>query len=109
MKVLIPIIILLTSTALLLMACGGPSAEAHQNAGATLQQQGDFSGAINEFEEAIRLDSKSASAYNSRGLAHLNLNQPAVGLAPGDVDIPEVAGTGRLELDGLVEFRDPLL
>ena len=39
-----------------------------------LQQEGRLAGAIEEFNEAIRLDSKSATVYNRRGVAYLNLD-----------------------------------
>jgi len=52
------------------------SAFAHLNLGAALSMDGfDLPGALNQFSEAIRLDSKSAAAYYSKGRVLFELNR----------------------------------
>ena len=55
-------------------ACGGQSeTNKHDSAGVKLQTQGDFLGAIEEFNEAIRLDPGNSNAYTNRGFAYNQL------------------------------------
>src|SRR5437660_12606242 len=52
------------------------SAFAQLNLGAALSMDGfDLPGALNQFSEAIRLDSKSAAAYYSKGRVLFELNR----------------------------------
>src|SRR5207245_3905177 len=52
------------------------SAFAHLNLGAALSMDGfDLPGALNQFSEAIRLDSKSAASYYSKGRVLFELNR----------------------------------
>ncbi len=60
--------------ALVIASCG-ISAEQHFEVGLELHQQGRFEEAIQDYDEAIRLDPQRIEAYNNRGRAYLNLDQ----------------------------------
>ena len=69
-------VVLLCALALALSTCGGSSeALQHSNNAKRLADQGKLNEAIVELDEAIRLDPKLASAYNSRGVAYKDLGQ----------------------------------
>lgn len=82
-----PLLAVMVSLALLLAATLTPAcsrgaktaeAQAHQQAGAALAAKGDWSGAVKEYTEAIKLDPKWYLSYQGRGYAYLKL---------GDVDL----------------------
>ena len=65
------------SVMLLAAACGGglSAAKQHFNAGFELQDQGRLTEAIQDYDEAIRLDPQFTHAYNNRGIAYDDLGQ----------------------------------
>ena len=56
-------------------ACYLDSAETAYNRGWDYAEQGDYENAIEEYDEAIRLDPQLAEAYNNRGAAYGSLGQ----------------------------------
>lgn len=55
-------------------------AEAHKNAGIELFKNGDFPGAIKEFDEGLRRDPTSTALYSNRCAAFIKLMEPAQGI-----------------------------
>jgi len=55
-------------------------AEAHKNAGTELFKNGDFPGAIKEFDEGLRRDPLNTALYSNRSAAFIKLLEPAQGL-----------------------------
>jgi stress-induced-phosphoprotein 1 len=55
-------------------------AEAHKNAGIELFKNGNFPGAIKEFDEGLRRDPKNVALYSNRAAAFIKLLEPAQGL-----------------------------
>ena len=86
MRASILVKVLLPALVLALSACGGQStaekpksaagpemiseAERHFNAGVEFEKQGLLEAAISEYDEAIRLNSQDAEAYNGRGVVY---------------------------------------
>ena len=68
MKASILAVTLLSAVALVFLGCGGLSeAQKRFEAGLELQEQGQLEGAVQEYNEAIRLDPELADAYVLRG------------------------------------------
>ncbi len=68
MKASILAVTLLSAVALVFLGCGGLSeAQKRFESGLELQKQGQLEGAVQEYNEAIRLDPQLADAYNRRG------------------------------------------
>jgi tetratricopeptide (TPR) repeat protein len=58
------------------VACSSLSpAKTAYNRGWDYAEQGDYENAIEEYDEAIRLDPQAAKAYNSRGIAYGEFGQ----------------------------------
>ncbi|MBI4310663.1 MAG: tetratricopeptide repeat protein [Chloroflexi bacterium] len=59
------------------VACGLSKAETHYNAAVRLARQGNWSGAVAEYSEAVRVQPDFPSAYNNRGAAQAMLGNYA--------------------------------
>jgi tetratricopeptide (TPR) repeat protein len=75
------------------MFSSDPEAFEHNQTGMQLLEQGDLQGAIDEFEQAVQIDSQTAEFHNNLGMAYLNAGDlpeaanafgEAVKLAPDD-------------------------
>ena len=89
-----PILVLLIALMLVLVACGEDSLP-YRNEGDDLSTIGYYQEAIEQYDEAIRIDPQDANTYNGRGLAYGGLGQyeraiqdydEAIRLNPQDAD-----------------------
>ena len=102
MKLSILGVLALAALTLVLSGCRGVSeAEKQYNAGLHLQEQGRLEEAIQDYDEAIRLDPQDADAYINRALAYTLLGKDAE--ANRDVDRAVELGINRSVLDSEIE------
>jgi tetratricopeptide (TPR) repeat protein len=68
--------------------------EVHYNAGVIQLEAGDFSNALESFQEAVRLNPQSAAAYDQLGMTHAALGDPQAAVESGERAValdPEMA------------------
>ena len=66
----IPLLLLLDTFMLLLVACNSSSSTTYFEKGNDYFKQGDYQEAIEQYDEAIRLDPLDAIAYSNRGVSY---------------------------------------
>ena len=64
--------IVVLAAALSVMACAGNEADSYNNQASVHYQKGEYDQAIDDLDEALRLNPEYAEAYNNRGIAYFS-------------------------------------